>query len=162
MNKVILTLASILFLSTPAFSTTVAFDGRSISADSRMTVQNLATGEEFSLDTCPKLFYVKGYIVGAAGDVDAIYQFLNWLQTGRDYPFAGGGINIIVVSKAGAFLYDNTGKVGKIHPPFAIGSGGEVALMYMQAGRSTQEAVQEASKRDVHTGGCINTIVIQN
>lgn len=142
--------------------TTVAFDGKTLAVDSKLTRENgcsyLAT----------KLFQINDDLFCAgAGDVNEIIDLYNYLIE----EYSGGSPDdiqlnecemIVFNNKTGDFwVYENSlTKIFTIKAPFAIGSGESYALSAMILGYDAIDAVKHASKLDSQTGEPVLSITI--
>ncbi len=143
--------------------TTIATDGKTMAGDGRVTVENLIYHDEFQ-----KIFRLNdGRIVGVSGLARTTIQFVEWLNDPNEpnkYPT--NDFEAMVIDGSGKIdIYGNDEKNHKplTFPcgPAAIGSGGEYALVAMDAGLSPKEAVKAAAKRDTGTGGKIRTMTVK-
>ncbi|MBL69774.1 MAG: hypothetical protein CMO74_15240 [Verrucomicrobiales bacterium] len=132
-----------------------------MAADSRITDD----GGSMDLLNFPKIKKVKDCVVGFAGDVEMGVLFFSWIERGEpddpaqkpqfeDDDFAG-----LAMRKNGVYWYGKRLIPGGIASgcPAAIGSGGDVALGAMLAGKSPAEAVRLACKVDTNSGGRVNS-----
>jgi hypothetical protein len=166
MPLIILTLI-LLFQAQPASSTTIAWDGRYLVADSQVTEYTIdKDGKETQtrkIFNYLKIHYVRGYLVAGAGNTTDIDKFLRWLRdpSGKTpYPFKGH-FSAVVISKAGTYIYvGNSLHPFKAEPPVVLGSGGEVAMEVMEFGGSALEGVKAAEVKDEHTGGPIMMVKV--
>ena len=138
--------------------TTIACDGKSMSADSRETA-----GDTIISDSVDKLFELpNGTIVGCAGEVSDIFKFKEWLE-------ADDGTKPPNFKKMSALLLHADGRLqlfedGMLMPekaPTAIGTGFLSALTALDMGATTKKAVQMAMKRDVFSGGRVKTLTLK-
>jgi len=141
--------------------TTIATDGNSIAADGRMVHRDLIiSDDEWKLCDLPD-----GSIVGAAGDVDDIKAALRVL---RENLYADGAapegdrFTLLRLYPSGAIQHYAGSLNGDfIDPPAAAGSGAEIALGAMLAGKSPTRAVKIAATRDIYSGGTVRTLKVR-
>ena len=145
--------------------TTIAFDGGIIAADSRAV-----SGGLISNDRVEKII-VKGEVVFAiAGTFCMFRPLINWFVAGGDIatvPTGGSEDNDCTsfIAYSGGRCLQYNPKLPYpdiIHPPFAWGTGREVALGAMLAGKSAVEAVKIAATLDPGTGGAIRFVNLSN
>ena len=142
-----------LLLATPAYSTTIACDGKSMASDSQAT-----TGTTKQLHF-QKLYRINGFIVGCAGDVEAIKQFRKWFgDQKRPKPKFKEHFDALVFNQFGCFKYDETLQKSLVKTPCAIGTGGCFAEMSMRAGDSADKAVEYAEQIDLYSSGDIQVM----
>lgn len=144
-------------LAAPANATTIACDGKTMASDSQVT---WGTGIKVFYGITyggGKIERIGNYIVGCAGDVSAIKQFKEWFRTQdpKSRPKITDPFQAIVMSTAGVWEFDNSLIPTPVSPPYAIGSGRELALGAMRAGAPARLAVQIAIDHDLYSGGGI-------
>lgn len=118
-----------------------------------------------------KLYNLGGYLIGAAGDNEAILRFLDWwpkrevrrLRINRKLDFEG-----IVLSDEGLWVYDHGGLPDIITDGIvAIGTGRAAAMASMDTMRLLKRkvdprvAVAAAGLRDNMTGGDVDWIKLK-
>jgi len=133
--------------------TTVAWDGRSLAADSQITC-------DFKTNGHSKFFRFRDGSVGAfAGTWSRVQEAMRVLDGLQDGP-AAEGWSAIVIRPGGRVEYlEDDGCVLDITSiPFALGSGAHFALAAMACGKTAQEAVYLASTFDAHTGGPVEDV----
>jgi len=137
--------------------TTIAYDGKTIASDGRLTEGDTIIGEDYiklkRLDD--------GAVIGIAGNPVFFNAFVRWQNGEPDGvdPVKFKATSFIVAAKDGAVVYDNsTANHIAIKPPYALGSGSHYAIAAMKAGASATKAVQIAAELDVWTGGVITTM----
>jgi 20S proteasome alpha/beta subunit len=132
--------------------TTIATDGKVIAADSRTTYGNIVATEK-----CKKIFeYKDGSVVGCGGNRGEIRDFKKWCQNGRidsERPELEDFFAVELTPSGKLYGYDNSCTRIKVEPPFAAGTGGDIALGAMLSGKSPKEAVELAIKKDIYSGG---------
>lgn len=140
--------------------TTIAYDGKTICADT------LATwGDERALMAVEKIRREPTGIYAICGAFSVFHDVIHWIEQGASYtdaPKLVGDdewrvIYINVDGEAFCAMSSSPGLV-QIAPPFAIGSGGEFALGAMLAGKSAEEAVKIAAIVDIRTGDQVQVV----
>lgn len=153
--------------------TTIAVDkDLTIASDSQMSVGGFVE----SYDT-PKIFSVNGYRVGIAGRYAEAMMFVEALEdlTERDaiqtlthIPIPECKLELmnlddflaLVITPDGEVVcYEGSNYTVQVTPPAAIGTGGNYARVAMECGKTAVEAVQEAIKFDVFSGGDIQVLL---
>lgn len=146
----LLTALGICLFSVPAATaTTIAFDGTMIAFDSQTTEGNL---KYFAPRL--KVKRVGKHLVGTAGDVEAGMKFKDWFaDQSKKFPDISE-LQILIIDPQGKpFTYGASGARIELPTPTSIGSGGDIALGAMHAGKTAKEAVEIASRCDLYTGG---------
>lgn len=134
--------------------TTIATDGKSMAGDGLTTSREIVVGSS----TRKVRRLPNGGLAGGAGECDEIRAMIEWIGAGRQgKPPGFKSTRVLVLNTDGTVdLFDSpTGIPVRIEAPAAIGSGGEIALGAMDAGKSAAEALGIAAKRDPSTGGSI-------
>lgn len=128
--------------------TTIATDGRMVAADSRSTCGNLVVQR-----AAVKLRRLAdGRVLGTAGTAAQGIEFGDWLDAGADpaeRPDFDDLEAIVLDYDCHVWACGNSGKLTLRDAPHAIGTGGDVALGAMLAGRDAFEAVKLACTVDV-------------
>lgn len=135
--------------------TVIATDGNSVAGDSYSTCQG-------QLLACrQKVHRLKdGRIVGACGPTTDCVQLVQWLAEGGDKPTLGDEVTALILNGDGSVDWvDNKLTIvsGNVLP-YAIGSGGDIALGAMLAGASPKEAAKLAASRQLDCGGEITVM----
>lgn len=135
--------------------TTVAWDGRTLAADTISVNQNLKRRVQ-------KIFRLRdGSLFGGCGEYDDVLAAREWFESGGNKPtlkdFAA-----LLVTESGAFRIESH----LIRHPiaegfFAIGSGRDFAIMAMHLGKTAEEAVSLASVYDAWTSGPIEVMTLE-
>lgn len=138
--------------------TTIAWDGKTLAVDSKET----CNGTVISVKRKKLYTNIGRYkAVVFAGDLSACLQIINWIADGEssDIPVCTDDNGVIAIDEKGhAYKYLVPGLVRyRIEAPYADGSGWMIALGAMDAGSSAIEAVKISCKRDVHTGGRVQS-----
>jgi hypothetical protein len=150
--------------------TTIAYDGRTMVADTLVT-----DGWGMKELVRNKIWANVKLLVGAAGDHGDIHRWMaanlhdetnigHLLNVG--YPSYSKNDNdpsIIVVNRTNGAVYRHTsGVFVRVSRPFhAVGSGRDYALAAMHLGHDALEAVRAAAEFDVHTGGRLVKIPVK-
>ena len=103
-------------------------------------------------------------VVGCAGDSTAIEKFLAWYRKprGKKPEFKDSeSLNALVLTPTGLYHVDESLTLDPIHDDyFAVGSGAIAALVAMDCGLSPVEAIEAAARRDLNTGGKVETMEV--
>lgn len=142
--------------------TTIATDGKTMAADGRSVMGSLIVSE-----TVEKLAIAKdGSIVGCAGDRACCRKVLDWFVAGEDRETIPTFVraatsdetlfDCLVLRPDGRVEFMDEEFILAEHTvPTAQGSGGEVALGLMVAGKSPREAVEIVATMFADVGGTI-------
>jgi len=141
---------------------TVATDGLTMASDSRITDDGGAMDQL----NYPKIKKFKDSIGGFAGDLESGVLFFSWMERGEpDDPAQKPTLEdddfiALVLRKSGVYWYGSKLIPGGIPSgtPAAIGSGGDVAMGAMLAGKDPANAVRLACRVDSNSGGKIRTL----
>jgi hypothetical protein len=130
--------------------TTIAWDGKTLAADSRATSNGMPykAVKIFRLDD--------GAIFAGSGDYGQVCSVKDWLECpiGKSKPAADDFAGLYVTTNGEAFRLESSLVMLPLHEPFhAIGSGRDFAMAAMHCGRAAREAVEIAIVYDVFTGG---------
>jgi ATP-dependent protease HslVU (ClpYQ) peptidase subunit len=137
--------------------TVIAWDKTTIASDSQVT-----TGERIYAFR-PKILKTKGGgIVGAAGPMNVLYDYVKWFNGEIEAPEYTGEMSYRIVyidpSKKIWMYYSTTKSVCPAEKIGAIGSGEDYAITALDLGLTAEQAVAVAIKRDVFSGGKIRSI----
>lgn len=155
--------------------TTIAYTNDVLAADSQFSEEAyLAKGP------CAKIYKVDPgrfratlgtdvCLVGLAQGYFSGLLFLDWLQGKLDSEDFHGILQeeddflaLFVTNKSEIFLCNRYLVLEKINSSFwAIGSGSKIAMAVMDAGGSAEEAVKQACKYDLYTGGDVKTLSLR-
>lgn len=139
-------------------TTTIAFDGKRLAADSQATFGNLRRRGT-------KIRQIEDSIVAVAGCVEDGHRFFEWYGQQRRYELGQGdqpewlkdvcdSWDCLVLKPEGLFRYGNVGTCIPIEDKqYAIGSGEQLALAAMAMGADAGQAVEIAARLDINTGG---------
>jgi ATP-dependent protease HslVU (ClpYQ) peptidase subunit len=134
--------------------TTVAWDGKTLAADSQTTTGSIR-------GTAAKIAKSRdGFLVAGSGDWCVIKTWINWVLDGMPsdkQPDHCKESNIIVIDPRGhATVFEDVAVALPVpRKQWAIGSGSDLALGAMAMGADARTAVKVAAKFDVYTGGRI-------
>ena len=103
-------------------------------------------------------------VVGCAGDSTAIEKFLAWYKKprGKKPEFKDSeSFNALVLTPTGLYPVDESLTLDPMTDPyFAVGTGAIAALVAMDCGLSPVEAIEAAARRDLNTGGKVETMEV--
>ena len=146
--------------------TTIAYRDGVIASDSRTTVKSFIDS-----DNVKKLFKLPdGAVVGMAGGWEAGMILYNELKKSVHasknaksvkLPTVRGKYSAILVTPAGDSWFNYQGEWTNLkefgYDYFAIGSGADVATAAMDANATAKEAVAIGIKRDIYSGGKVQS-----
>jgi hypothetical protein len=139
--------------------TTIAWDGRTLAADTLTTCNGAFDGYG------PKIHIERGVMVGGAGS-SAIYErFRDWVRTGMvgDCPLQKDVGNMFVIPPVGhAVMWCDDGPFRIATEKWALGSGENYALGAMEMGATAEQAVRVAMKHDRHSGGEVTVLSLRS
>ena len=148
--------------------TTIAWDGKTLATDGRATNNDVVEN-----DSTKKLFKIKGGIHGyvscaiCGNYVDAL-KIIKWIKSGMtdDFPEIDKETSaaVICIKKNNTLDIYRSANKGFPLPHKGIytdGSGWEIAMGAMDAGATAIEAVKIACRRDVHSGGKIQSYTFE-
>ena len=131
--------------------TTVAWDGKTLAADSQVTIGN-CRGRGTKL-----VSNARGYIAAGAGTFGEVLPWLAWVVSGMDPEQRPASLSedsvVIIVPPRGCPLWFAGTHIPTKLPrrQFAIGSGSDFAVGAMAAGADAVAAVKIAADHDVYT-----------
>lgn len=136
--------------------TTIAWDGKSLVGDGRVTSSSLIL-----TDKHVKVHDTGDQLIGMAGDFASCEEWIEAYFEGRllepvkETEENDCGFIVLLVERDNkkAAVSFNGGPLLQVEAPFAIGSGGDVAVGAMLAGKTARQAVGIAMKHDAATGG---------
>lgn len=137
--------------------TTIAWDGKTLAADSQMTRSGIQYGE---VNKIVKLSDGRYFACcGKSTDTVLVVEWLNERKP-KEKPEVDDGFAAIIVDTstgvATELYYD---LIEDYCPPIAAqGSGWHIALTAMTLGKSAVEAVETAIQLDVYSGGKVNFV----
>lgn len=137
--------------------TTIAYDGRILAADSRITNGNYLIDDDF-LKLRRVVVGKRTILVAAGGSLVEILRFYKWVEGGLDVDLWDMeadevvGVTLEVVKSKEVIKVFSEGPTPMDNIcPFAIGSGGHLAEGAMLAGATAIDAVKIAAQRDLRT-----------
>lgn len=143
--------------------TTVAYDGRYLSADTLSHRHNTPSNLLQS-----KIDLLEGFAYAVCGEWLAQFPaMIAWHRAGAipaDFPQSAADGTMLIVEIATRRLWIVSTRVRYLDEeaaPFSCGSGGDYALTAMDCDRTAMEAVQLASRRDLHTNDTIDFIDLE-
>lgn len=134
--------------------TTIATDGKTMAGDS------LTTGGNHRVAFHPKVKRAAdGSLFGCSGLSWCGERFARWMTEGGEKPELHDEFSALVLKPDGTVEY----YCQKLEPvsyvvPMAIGSGDDLAIGAMLAGKTPAEAVAIAIERDKNSGGTITVL----
>lgn len=136
--------------------TTIAWDGRTLAADTLATAGGLAYGIVKAVRLKDGRLYAGS---GAAEDCQAV---LNWLYSGGEKPTVKDYAGIVIGADLSIWRYEDKLVPFPVTDRFhAIGSGRDFAIAAMHMGKTAREAVELAIVYDIYTGGPITELTIE-
>lgn len=141
--------------------TTIAWDGKTLAADRRVTCGGVTDAKVHKI-----VRREDGALAGSAGNTSLGAAFKRWFLSGepgerpplsREQETANG----VIIRPSGLIeIHDVCGWYEAEAPHYALGSGWEIALGAMAAGASAEEAVRIAAKLDGNTGDEVETLTL--
>ncbi len=144
--------------------TTIAWDGRTLAADSRS-----ASNDVVMSDRHTKVVRVGNVLAAATGTAARCREFLAWVGAGmpgdppanphpadKDWSYWG-----LVIAPHGAWVFQEPGIVPVTSPYYAMGTGRDFALGAMAVGASATEAVRAAMRHDTCSGGDVTVLSVR-
>lgn len=131
--------------------TTVAFDGKTLAADTMAISGGLKRRTQ-------KIFRLgDGRLFGGSGLYEEVLLVRDWLNDGGVKPkledFSG-----LVISNGKAFLLGQLLVLMPLDDKYAVGSGRDFAIAAMQLGKTAKESVEFAAQFDAWTGYEVETL----
>lgn len=143
--------------------TTIAWDGKTLAADRRVT-----EGKTICCEFIKIRRLADGRVVGGAGELDVLSLMFDWLEAGgaaddRPTCMAAKSVTEVleVTPKGEIWLHMQHGRVPLVRGPQALGSGAAYARAAMECGKSAAEAVRIASKFDAGTGTKVDAMELR-
>ena len=138
--------------------TTIAWDGRFLAADGRVTNGDQITTDE---DVKIQIEHVHGdkFVAAFAGGVSDSRELLDIAIGEKEYTGALDANIFLIKNDDEIFLCGADDKrywQGELKFSEAMGSGGNYATAALDLGCTSMRAVEQAIKRDIHSGGKIN------
>jgi hypothetical protein len=143
--------------------TTIAWDGKTLATDSRRV-----SGDTVECDNDQKLYLnVGGYLaVAESGCCFTSGKIFDWIKNNKTGEFPKienkdeNAASIVCVTDKGSvvvYRYDGEGMPIHYNDAMADGSGWQIALGAMDAGAGAMEAIEIAVKRDINSGGGVQS-----
>lgn len=136
--------------------TTIAYDGKTIAADSKISGDiNSRSSKLLTLLSLP------GAFGGFAGDVAEAHRFFRQFD-GEPDSAPAGDYDVLVVYPDGRVVHHNGSglSLDVTGQRYGLGSGSEYAMGAMAAGKSATEAVEIACELDNDSGGPVETMKV--
>ncbi|HWU70789.1 MAG TPA: hypothetical protein VN017_05495 [Pseudoxanthomonas sp.] len=132
--------------------TTVAWDGKSLAADTQSTTGTIS-GRAVKIAR-----NANGFLVAGSGSLAVVRHWINWVLAGlpaEGQPEVIDESTVLIIDPRGRARLFTDIPVSQPLPrrKWAIGSGSDVALGAMAMGADARTAVKVASQFDVYTGG---------
>lgn len=162
--------------------TTIAFDGRYLASDGRMTRGGIIVSEGIK-KTRVITAIIRGeeqeVIIGGAGSWNNIYAVIEWMQqndvfdidpelqrpvfpdTGENQPGYMDHDVFFITQDTNVYCLDPFCRPAPYSAPFAEGSGFPFAQTALTLGMSSVEAIRVAMKMDTGTGGQITVFDVE-
>lgn len=139
--------------------TTIAFD-----AQGTVAWDSQATAEDIRYTAMrPKVAIHKGgWVIGFAGDACYSADVRKWFLAGAPEKKKPAGEWGILAWKNGELfgVSDSNPRPYKVELPYAIGSGGTIALTAMRLGKNACEAVEIAVAMDIFSGPPVHSMIL--
>lgn len=142
--------------------TTIACDGHWMAADGLVTT-NAEIIAEFDVAKVMRL--KDGSILGVAGAyhaIDPLRQFLNGDAKDLDIDGAWDAIRLMPDGSGQYYCDKHPRRGAPCSWPSTLGSGGQLALGALLAGKTPKQAVEIAAQRDTGTGGQIICLAVDS
>jgi hypothetical protein len=143
--------------------TTIAWDGRTVAADSQVAAGGVVVG------SAQKLRHVGDTVYSLTGSGCLFDPMIKWAEAGltpEAKPVAEGDAaetTLLIFRGGRAWMVKPVlPYLEELFAPDAWGAGAEIAIGALDHGASAEQAVQIAIKRSIHTGGAVQTIDLQN
>ena len=154
-------------LNCQAYSTTIAWDGHTLAADSQRTK---GAEKMLGVNKIHRCENRKAW-VACAGSTDAIESFIDWYEkapsepsrTAKSFVLWQCDIECIIVHDDGHCEAHNTvdRSINDVLGPTAVGSGEAFAQGAMAAGATAEQAIAIVEKLDLFTGGPIRSVLVK-
>lgn len=139
--------------------TTIAWDGKTLAADRRVTT------EYGQISTICKIFKTDDFIFAGAGELSDMLELSDWLlHDGKKPTFRADGTHGMFISLADGKVNLVVGKkpriIEMIDNTCALGTGAGYAVGAMATGANAEKAVKIASLFDCFTGDQVDTVTV--
>ncbi len=138
--------------------TTIAWDGKTLAADRRVNFSGISDAQT------TKIVKTDKGLCGAAGITSLCSAFKRWFEAGEEGEHPSLKVDneistaVIIRPDGRMFLYDSYGWSEIYAKHYAMGSGWEIAIGAMKAGKTAEEAVLIAAKLDGNTGDEVDVL----
>ncbi len=140
--------------------TVIVYRDGILAADSLVCSSNTRIGSD------KKIYKIKHYLIGAAGDTSVIEDILHWIKNGKDrdkkptFNSSSSFEGIIINTKTAEVTYIelSCSEFPVKAPYYAIGIGADFALGAMYKGADAEEAVEAAISLSTACGGAIQVL----
>ena len=138
--------------------TTIAWDGRTLAADSLGVL-----GDSLKVVSHKLMCFPDGRLLGCCGRMSDKMLVCEWLLHGGEKPLLDDSFAAILVEPTGqAFRLEESLVFITMHEPFhACGSGRDFAIAAMALGKTACEAVALAMQFDPWTGGAVEWLTLK-
>lgn len=143
--------------------TCVAWDGKTLAADRRITSNGAVNTEMTKVHRRED-----GALIGMAGEMCTSSEFIRWFMANdSEVPMPELKAKVSPEECSAAIIVDPDGEVRAYDRDgwhvveskhYAIGSGGLLARMAMRCGKSAARAVELASEFDIYSGGGVDVV----
>ena len=132
--------------------TCIAYKNKIIASDTLISAGNIKVGNTRKIVKTPD-----GWLAGACGDADYLFNFLDWARLiGEKTPKSGKDSDAILIDPEGNIYYYYGDTFRKLTDDYmAIGCGSQCALTAMWLGFDATKAVEAAIKFNTGCGGDI-------
>lgn len=131
--------------------TTIAYDGKTLCADSQVTSRDVRFG------VATKLWRLEsGALLATTGDLALCYALMLWLDGKDDKPTPKEGESagaLLIEPDGTAWDYGTSLRRFPASIPWAGGTGEVIAMTAMRCGKTAKEAVEIACEMDIYTSG---------
>jgi len=141
--------------------TTIAWDGKTLACDSQATCNDVVMSS-----TTKKIFKNVGpyAAVAGAGSQGQVVEWISWIKSGKNGDAPETKVTMLCIKPNGRGVVIFTGQSQEeitLTKNSAEGSGMDIAIGAMDAGKSAIEAVKIAIKRDIHSGGKVQSYTVR-
>lgn len=134
--------------------TTIATDGKTMAGDTQTTGGNHRVSFRPKVHRAPD-----GRLFGSSGLTWCCERFARWMMEGGEKPELDEDFCALVLNTDGSIdYYCRKFEPVRYQAPMAVGSGDDLAIGAMLAGKGPAEAVAIAIERDVRSGGDITVL----
>lgn len=143
--------------------TTIAWDGKTLAVDSLET-----KGSTITSTNIKKLFLDVGRFKAVAftGSTQDVDEVMDWIKSEEKNQLKfDGNFTILAIDEKGRCYRQNKAEIGGFTLEKGLiteGCGSDIALGAMDAGATAIEAVKIACKRNIYTGGKVQSFCIED